>query len=152
VTEPWHWLSAFRAMGCVVSLTISVGRQPLVAVIFSRKPNSRVCQKSRSRMRVSVYFGCWGLAIMGLSSLPQCQCIVNLNNFIVIAFYSKTGVKHGNHGSIRELTNISAVSYIDLQLFKFMHGRRFQGICGSIRNDVSTSNVPTTIRNYLRKF
>jgi hypothetical protein len=42
--------------------TIAVGRQPLIAAIFSRKLMSRVCQKSRTH--VSVYFGHCELAIM----------------------------------------------------------------------------------------
>jgi hypothetical protein len=61
------------------------------------------------------------------SNLLKCS-IANLNNFIVIAFYSKGGGKHGKHGSITESTCISAVSYIALQLFEFMHGRQFRHI------------------------
>jgi hypothetical protein len=44
----------------------------------------------------------------------------------VIAFYSKTGGKHGKHGSITEASNISAISYVAVQLFEFMHGRQFR--------------------------
>jgi hypothetical protein len=64
--------------------------------------------------------------VSSTSNLPN--CFVNLNNFIVIAFYSKTGGKHGKHGSITESTSISAVSYIAVQLFEFMHGRQFRHI------------------------
>jgi hypothetical protein len=42
--------------------------------------------------------------------------------YTVIAFYSKTG---GKHSSITESSNISAVSYIAVQLFEFMHGHQF---------------------------
>lgn len=49
-------------------------------------------------------------------------------SIVVIAFYSKTGGKHGKHGSITESSNISAVSYIAVQLFEFMHGRQFRHI------------------------
>jgi hypothetical protein len=44
----------------------------------------------------------------------------------VIAFYSKTGGKHGKHSSITETSNISTISYIAVQLFEFMHGRQFR--------------------------
>ncbi|KAF8229628.1 hypothetical protein L208DRAFT_1123918, partial [Tricholoma matsutake] len=43
----------------------------------------------------------------------------------VIAFYSKTSGKHGKHGLITESSNISAVSYIAIQLFEFMHSCQF---------------------------
>ena len=56
------------------------------------------------------------------------NCIKNLSSSTVITFYSKTGGKHGKHGSITEASNISAVSYIGLQLFEFMHGRQFRHI------------------------
>jgi hypothetical protein len=45
---------------------------------------------------------------------------------LVIIFYSKTGGKNGKHCSITESSNISAISYIAVQLFEFMHGRQFR--------------------------
>ena len=94
----------------IASLNITFGRQLLVAAIFS------------SGTRVSVYFGRCELVIMGFSSqnithnLPN--CIVNhLNNFIVIAIYSKTWGTHGKHGPlITESTSISSVIHCSTAL------------------------------------
>ena len=49
-------------------------------------------------------------------------------SIVVIAFYSKTGGKHGKHGLITESSNISMVSYITIQLFEFMHSCQFRHI------------------------
>ncbi|KAF8225197.1 hypothetical protein L208DRAFT_1075454, partial [Tricholoma matsutake] len=44
----------------------------------------------------------------------------------VIAIYSKTGGKNGKHAAITDTSNISAISYLGVQVFKHMHGCLFQ--------------------------
>jgi hypothetical protein len=45
---------------------------------------------------------------------------------IVIVIYSKTSGKNGSHAAITDASNISAVSYLAVQVFEHMHGRLFQ--------------------------
>jgi len=45
---------------------------------------------------------------------------------IVIAIYSKTGGKNGKHAAVTDASNISAVSYLAIQVFEHMHGRIFR--------------------------
>ena len=45
---------------------------------------------------------------------------------IVIAIYSKTGGKNGKHAGVTDASNISAVSYLAVQVFEHMHGRIFR--------------------------
>jgi hypothetical protein len=42
--------------------------------------------------------------------------------------YSKTGGKNGKHAAITQSSNISAVSYIGLQLFENVINRQFRAI------------------------
>jgi hypothetical protein len=44
---------------------------------------------------------------------------------IVIVIYSKTGGKNGKHAAITDASNISAVSYLAVQVFEHMHGCLF---------------------------
>ena len=44
----------------------------------------------------------------------------------VIAIYSETGGKNGKHAAVTDASNISAVSYLAVQVFKHMHGRQFR--------------------------
>ncbi|KAF8231174.1 hypothetical protein L208DRAFT_1067273, partial [Tricholoma matsutake] len=44
----------------------------------------------------------------------------------VIALYSKTGCKNGKHAAVTDASNISAISYIPVQVFEHMHGHQFQ--------------------------
>ncbi|KAF8223788.1 hypothetical protein L208DRAFT_1369906, partial [Tricholoma matsutake] len=46
----------------------------------------------------------------------------------VIALYSKTGGKQGKHESISDLSNISAVSNIAVQIFEYTHAHQFCSI------------------------
>ena len=41
-------------------------------------------------------------------------------NAIVIAIYSKTGGKNGKHAAVTEASNISATSYLVVQVFEHM--------------------------------
>ncbi|KAF8225333.1 hypothetical protein L208DRAFT_1050423, partial [Tricholoma matsutake] len=43
----------------------------------------------------------------------------------VIAIYSKTGGKNRKHAGITDASNISAVSYLAVQVFEHMHGHIF---------------------------
>ena len=47
-------------------------------------------------------------------------------NAIVIAIYSKTGGKNGKHAAVTDASNISATSYLGVQVFEHMHGRLFR--------------------------
>jgi hypothetical protein len=42
--------------------------------------------------------------------------------------YSKTGGKNGKHAAVTDSSNISAVSYIGVQVFEHMYGRQFRVI------------------------
>ena len=44
----------------------------------------------------------------------------------MIAIYSKTGGKNGKHAGVTDASNISAVSYLAVQVFEHMHGRIFR--------------------------
>jgi hypothetical protein len=44
----------------------------------------------------------------------------------VIALYSKTGGKNGKHAAVTDASNISAISYMAVQVFEHMHGRQFR--------------------------
>ncbi|KAF8150905.1 hypothetical protein B0H34DRAFT_156021 [Crassisporium funariophilum] len=46
----------------------------------------------------------------------------------VIALYSKTGGKNGKHSSVTESSNISAISYLAVQVFKHMYAQQFRSI------------------------
>ena len=44
----------------------------------------------------------------------------------MIAIYSKTGGKNGKHAAVTDASNISATSYLGVQVFEYMHGRLFR--------------------------
>ncbi|KAF8161506.1 hypothetical protein B0H34DRAFT_767051 [Crassisporium funariophilum] len=46
----------------------------------------------------------------------------------VIALYSKTGGKNGKHSSVTESSNISAISYLAVQVFEHMYAQQFRSI------------------------
>lgn len=46
----------------------------------------------------------------------------------MITLYSKTGGKHGKHGSVTVSSNVSAISYAGVQVFEHIFGRLFRTI------------------------
>jgi hypothetical protein len=62
----------------------------------------------------------------------QCSLIILILNKIsiraVLALYSKTGGKNGKHSSVSESSNISAVSYMAVQVFEPMYARQFRSV------------------------
>ncbi|KAJ7101504.1 hypothetical protein B0H15DRAFT_742248, partial [Mycena belliarum] len=46
----------------------------------------------------------------------------------VEALYCKGGGKNGKHGAVTEHHNISAFSYIGVQVFELAHARQFRAI------------------------
>jgi len=45
---------------------------------------------------------------------------------IAIALYSKTGGKNRKHAAVTDASNISAISYMAVQVFEHMHSRQFR--------------------------
>ena len=59
------------------------------------------------------------LIILILNQSPICT---------VLALYSKTGGKNGKHSSVSESSNISAISYMAVQVFEHMYARQFRSV------------------------
>ena len=59
--------------------------------------------------------------------LKICSELLNIFfNAIVIAIYSKTGGKNTKHAAVTDASNISAISYLGVQVFEHMHGCLFR--------------------------
>ena len=67
-----------------------------------------------------VHFQCFLIMILILKINPICA-------LTVLALYSKSG-KKGKHSSVSESSNISAVSYMAVQVFKPMYARQFRSV------------------------
>ena len=52
----------------------------------------------------------------------------NSNVLTVIGLYSKTGGKNGKHSSVGESSNISAISYLAVQVLEHMYARQFRSV------------------------
>jgi len=55
----------------------------------------------------------------------------NSNVFTVIALYSKMGGKNSKHSCVSELLDISAISYLAVQVFEHMYVRQFHSVPGA---------------------
>ena len=71
-----------------------------------------------------IYHGCSRCVKHHWSNI-SCVCS---NVLSVVALYSKTGGKNGKHTAVTDSSNISAVSYIGVQVFKHMYGHQFHVI------------------------
>jgi len=68
--------------------------------------------------------GCYACERYSPSGLHLILCSI-LTIPLVIALYSKTGGKSGKHANITESSNISAVSYLNVQVFQHNVSRQF---------------------------
>ena len=68
----------------------------------------------------------WGGTYVSLTSMARLQLFIWHNYLEWHGLMTKSGGKNGKHAAATDASNISAVSYLAMQVFKHMHGPLFQ--------------------------